>query len=116
MPQARVACPLSALRARKEFISQLTHCDDFEVDAVLPADVDGAPRAIRKHTKARAGREPIGLMNTGTPSSLPLGCRNRINNGCGIGASFPAVSTWIAGLSQAGLSPNDVPVSRKRSK
>ena len=32
-----------------------------------------------------------------------LGCRNRMNNGCGIGASFPAVSTWIAGLSQAGL-------------
>jgi len=26
-----------------------------------------------------------------------------MNNGCGIGASFPAVSTWIAGLSQAGL-------------
>jgi hypothetical protein len=33
----------------------------------------------------------------------PLGCRNRLNNGCGIGASFPAVSTWIAGLSQAEL-------------
>jgi hypothetical protein len=39
---------------------------------------------------------------TGT-TVQPLGCRNRINNGCGIGASFPAVSTWIAGLSQAGL-------------
>ena len=33
----------------------------------------------------------------------PLGCRNRMNNVCGIGAPVPAVSTWIAGLSQAGL-------------
>jgi hypothetical protein len=33
----------------------------------------------------------------------PLGRRNRMNNCCGIGASFSAVSTWIAGLSQAGL-------------
>jgi hypothetical protein len=36
-------------------------------------------------------------------TAQPLGCRNRMNNGCGIGASFPAVSAWIAGLSQAGL-------------
>src|SRR5436190_7838657 len=40
-------------------------------------------------------------MNTGI-TVQPLGCCNRINNGCGIGASFPAVSTWIAGLSQTG--------------
>ena len=29
----------------------------------------------------------------------PLGCTNRMNNGCGIGALLPAISTWIAGLS-----------------
>src|SRR5262249_41806667 len=45
----------------------------------------------------------------------PLGCRNRMNNGCAIGALFPAVSTWIAGALKLGLSPNDVAVSRKRS-
>src|SRR5262249_31085704 len=30
--------------------------------------------------------------------------------------SFPAVSTWIAGFSQRGLSPNDVPVSSDRDR
>src|SRR5215831_12783820 len=35
----------------------------------------------------------------------PLGCRNRMNNGCAIGALFPAVSTWIAGALKLGLIP-----------
>jgi hypothetical protein len=40
-------------RARKEFISRTALTNDFGVDAVLPADLDGAPRANRQHTKAR---------------------------------------------------------------
>jgi hypothetical protein len=46
----------------------------------------------------------------------PLGCRNRMNNGCGIGASFPAVSTWIAGLSQAELVSERRPGFKKAIK
>src|SRR5262245_59754822 len=48
---------------------------------------------------------PSARANSNVPSPCtglcvqPLGCRNRMNNGCGIGALFPAVSTWIAGLS-----------------
>ena len=39
-------------RARKEFISRTTLTNNFGVDAVLPADLGGAPRASRQHTKA----------------------------------------------------------------
>ena len=52
MPQARVVCPLSACRARKEFITnQLPNY--LGVDAVLSADLGGAPHANRKLTKVR---------------------------------------------------------------
>jgi hypothetical protein len=52
VPQARVVCPLSACRARKEFITnQLLNY--LGVDAVLPADLGGAPHANRKLTKVR---------------------------------------------------------------
>jgi hypothetical protein len=41
-------------RARKEFMSRTAFTkNDFGVDAVLPADLGGAPRATRQHTKSR---------------------------------------------------------------
>jgi hypothetical protein len=39
-------------RARKEFISRTAWTNDFGVDAVLPADLGGTPRANRQHIKA----------------------------------------------------------------
>jgi hypothetical protein len=39
-------------RARKEFIAATAWSEQFGVDAVLPADLGGAPRANRQHTKA----------------------------------------------------------------
>jgi hypothetical protein len=40
-------------RARKEFMSRTAFTkNDFGVDAVLPADLGGAPRATRQHTKS----------------------------------------------------------------
>jgi len=43
-------CPLTG---REKSSSHNYAMDEFEVDAVLPADVDGAPRANRKHTKVQ---------------------------------------------------------------
>jgi hypothetical protein len=38
---------------KRVHFSSLLSTDDFRVDAVLPADLGGAPRANRQHTKAR---------------------------------------------------------------
>jgi len=50
-------CPLSAAPGQKRVhltITALTN--NFGVDAVLPADLGGAPRATRQHTKTGKGK------------------------------------------------------------
>ena len=49
---ARAVCARRPLqRARKEFMSRDYGDERFGVDAVLPADVGGAPSTNRQHTK-----------------------------------------------------------------
>lgn len=61
-------CPQSAESGEKRV--QFKPCrTSIEVDAVLPADLDGAPRARRKHTR---GRRSFAQHQAGNLSGLKM--------------------------------------------